>query len=109
MPYFPNQDENQEPGPQHERKFYQPVEDDDPYNELDNDEMPLDYDGPLTQEEEMAERRRGTFRVLSGVGDFLGVIAGTAVILVLLAILISLGNWVIADMIQSFDLLQMKL
>lgn len=109
MPYFPNQEENQEPSLQHERKFYQPVEDDDPYNELDNDEMPLDYDGPLTQEEEMAERRRGTFRVLSGVGDFLGVIAGTAVILVLLAILISLGNWVIADMIQSFDLLQMKL
>ena len=58
---------------------------------------------------EQAERRRGTFRVIAGGGDFLGVIAGTALILVLLAVLISLVNWVCSDMVQSFDLLQMRM
>lgn len=105
MAYFAKQDDNE----QHERKFLHPVEDDDPYNEFDSDELPQDYDGPMTYEEEQEERRRGTFRVIAGVGDFLGVIAGTALILVLLAVLISLVNWVCSDMVQSFDLLQMRM
>ena len=39
-----------------------------------------------------------------GLSNFLGVILGAAAILVLLAVLISLINWVHADIVQFFSL-----
>jgi hypothetical protein len=60
-------------------------------------------------EEERAQARRDHWRVLAGVGDFLAVVAGTAVILVLIALLVSLINWVHADITQTFTLWQTKI
>ena len=47
--------------------------------------------------------------MLAGVGDFLGVIAGTVVILLLIMLLVSLINWVHADLSQSFTLWQTRM
>ena len=47
--------------------------------------------------------------MLAVVGDFFSVIAGTVVILLLTALLISLITWVQADISQTFVLLQTKM
>lgn len=104
MAYFPHR-EPKDATP-HERRFLGPVVDDDPYDELGDTLPGEEQPEALTFAEELAERRRGTYQVLSGVGDFLAVIAGVAIILILIAVLISLVNWVYADMVQSFQLLQ---
>lgn len=44
-----------------------------------------------------------------GVSDFFGVILGTVCILVLIALLVSLLNWLHADIAQNFALWQNKL
>ena len=72
--------------------------DDPAYDDLDDEDL-------LTDEEKRAARQ-GRFRVAAGVGDFFGVIAGTVVILVLVALLVSLVNWVHADISQTFTLWQ---
>ena len=45
----------------------------------------------------------------TGLADFAGVILGTGAILVLLTLLISLVNWLVNDLSQSFLLLQKNL
>ncbi len=66
----------------------------------------LDDDAPLSPEEdEMEQRRRDNLRLMAALGDFLGVVAGVIVILILVAVLASLANWVRTDLMQSFDLL----
>ncbi len=59
--------------------------------------------------EEKRLRRAGRLRVAAGVMDFLSVIAGMAVVLVLAALLISLTNWLTGDIKQMFTLLQRRL
>ena len=89
--------------------FQQPVEDDylDGENgEYDTDEM---YYDDFLDEEERREARQMKWKMLAGIGDFIGVLAGTVVILLLVALLISLITWVQADMSQSFTLWQTKL
>lgn len=75
--------------------------------ELLLDEDPLADD--LLTEEEMQELRRSTWRLLSGLTDFVGVIVGTAAILVLVALLVSLLNWLVSDISQTFTLWQMRI
>lgn len=113
MAYFDHEKKNDQ---RHRRVFHEPVnsdlddalENDEDYPEEDlADYEPLDED--MMTDEERALARRDHWRVLAGVGDFLAVIAGTAVILLLVALLVSLINWVLADITQSFTLWQTKL
>ena len=97
----------------------QPIYDDDFAPEEDDVpvELPYDsiYDQPdpeddeLLTDEEKAALRRSHWRVLANVGDFAGVIVGTAVILILIALIISLVHWVRSDITQSFTLWQTRL
>lgn len=77
------------------------------------DEDDLDPDGPLDDDlltdEERAALRRSHWQLLSGLADFVGVIVGTGVILLLVMLLISLLNWLHADINQTFTLWQIKL
>lgn len=110
MAYFNNdpqtlEDEDYQP------VFQQPVEDDyDDYDEGDEEYYTDEvyYDDYLTEEERIA-LKQSKWRMLAGVGDFFGVLAGTVAILVLIALLISLITWVQADISQSFTLWQTKL
>lgn len=105
--------DEEEPAPEDSWAANYPSDDyaDDPaYPVMDDftDEYgPLD-DSLLT-DAERAELRRSRWQLLSGLADFVGVIAGTAVLLLLLALLIMLINWLINDVNQSFILLQKHL
>ncbi|MBQ8618700.1 MAG: hypothetical protein IJ418_14480 [Clostridia bacterium] len=77
------------------------------------DELPILDGDPLSADlltdEERAALRRSRWRLISGLMDFAGVIVGTAVILILIALLVSLLNWLAADLNQTFTLWQTKL
>ena len=79
---------------------------DEPYADDDDTsgEDPLSED--LLTEDEQAELRRSRWQLIANLSDFAGVIVGTAVILVLVMLLISLVNWLVNDLNQSFILLQ---
>ncbi len=81
---------------------YQPLFDEDFSPEEDFD--PLDEE--LLTEEEQAELRRSRWQLLAGLWDFAGVILGTAAILTAVTLLVSLINWLMNDLSQSFILLQ---
>ena len=66
-------------------------------------------DEDLLTDEEKASLRRSRWRVLASLGDFIGVLAGTAVILILIALIISLVHWVRSDITQSFTLWQTRM
>ena len=70
----------------------------------DDEFDPLDDE--LLSEEEQSELRRSHWQLLSGLADFAGVILGTAAILLLVTLLVSLINWLVGDLSQSFFLLQ---
>ena len=78
-----------------------------PYEEAWEDLDPLSDE--LLTDEERAELKRSHWQLLSGLADFAGVILGTGAILVLLTLLISLVNWLVNDLSQSFLLLQKNL
>lgn len=94
---------------------FAPEEDDVPvelpydsiYDQPDPEDDELDDD--LLTDEEKAALRRSHWRVLANVGDFAGVIVGTAVILILIALIISLVHWVRSDITQSFTLWQTRM
>ncbi len=67
------------------------------------------YDDDMLTAEDREELRRSTWRLLATLADFGGVILGTAAILVLIALLVSLMNWLINDISQTFTLLQTQL
>ena len=79
----------------------------------EDEDVLLDELDPLSDElltdEERAELKRSHWQLLSGLADFAGVILGTGAILVLLTLLISLVNWLVNDLSQSFLLLQKNL
>ena len=60
----------------------------------------------LLTEEERAEFKRSHWQLIAGLADFAGVILGTAAILIIVTLLVSLLNWLINDLSQSFILLQ---
>lgn len=89
---------------------------DDQYDQYDDQEWDEEYldENDMTYDDYMdflteEERRRDQWRVLSGVADFIGVIVGAVVVLLLIALLVSLINWVQADISQSFTLWQTKM
>ena len=73
-----------------------------------DDTDPL-LDDELLTDEERNELRRSHWKLLAGLADFAGVILGTVAILVLIMLLVSLLNWLINDISQSFILLQKHL
>ena len=80
---------------------------------FDSEDDFTDEGGPLDTElltdEERAELRRSRWQLIAGLADFAGVILGTAAILVRVALLVSLINWLVGDISQSFILLQKNL
>ncbi len=91
-----------------------PDEQDSEYNRLFEEIFDFtDELDPLSEEllteEEQAELKRSHWQLIAGLADFAGVILGTAAILVLMTVLVSLLNWLINDMSQSFILLQKHL
>lgn len=87
-----------------------PVElpEDSVYDQPEPEDIYLEDDDLLTDEEKAALRRT-RWHVLANLGDFIGVIAGTAAILLLVALIISLLHWVRSDITQSFTLWQTRM
>ncbi|MBQ7848251.1 MAG: hypothetical protein IJ343_00820 [Clostridia bacterium] len=76
-------------------------EDEDPQEDF------ADYDEEdYLTDEERRELSRSNWQLLAGLANFAGVIVGTAAILILIALLISLLNWLVSDISQTFILLQ---
>ncbi len=79
-------------------------------DDYDND---YDYEDEVDFLEDDPEEKRllhvGRIRVAAGVMDFLSVIAGMAVVLVMVAALISLINFLVGDISQMFTLLQRRI
>ena len=97
MRYFPNSQPKE-----HKVLFQQPVEDD---LSAALEDIPPEETAPVS-DEELAEQRRDRLRLLAAAGDMAGVLLAVTVILALLALLFSLGNWVWADITRSFTLLR---
>ena len=89
--------------------FQHPEDEEADWDAEEQDTGWVDDDEQLFDDEERRESHRGRMRVLAGLGDFIGVILGTVCILLLVALLISLLNWLRADVGQSFTLLQSTL
>lgn len=106
MAYF-NNDEQDLQEEDYQPVFQQGVYDDAGYGDAYDGEL-YDEDDYL-DEQERREARQMRWKLLAGAGDVLAVLAGTVVILLLVALLISLITWVQADMSQSFTLWQTKL
>ena len=85
---------------------YEEYEDYEDYDE-DYLEEDIDYleDDPETQQ----MLHVGRLRVAAGVADFFSVIAGMLVVLILIALLVSLINWLVSDVGQMFALLQRRI
>lgn len=109
MAYF--QDRQKQGEEEYQPVFQKPsgAYDMDDYADDGDDPEFYDEDEEYLTEEDKQWQRQSKWRILAGLGDFLGVIAGTVVILVLIALLISLIHWVQADIRQSFTLWQTKM
>lgn len=77
----------------------------------DGDDFPDDDypDEAYLTDEEREELRRSNWKLLANLADFAGVILGTAAILVIVALLMSLINWLSEDIGQTFTLWQGRL
>jgi hypothetical protein len=73
---------------------------DDGFDELTEEEE------PELSEEERAELRRSRFRLAAGAANLVAVIGGAVLILVLLALLFNMINFVSNDMTRNFSLFQ---
>ena len=77
------------------------------YDDGFDDPEDLAEEEELTEEEKNAIRKK-RFRVLSGAGNLTAVIAGSVVILILLALLMSMVSFVLNDADRNFTLFQMR-
>ena len=78
-------------------------QDDDLYNDGMYDDFGDEAEEEWT-EEELAEEKKHRFRILAGVGDLTAILVGTALILVMVALLIQMINFVTADISQNFTI-----
>ena len=83
--------------------------DDDALYDDDEYEDDEEYDEDCLTEEEQNDLRRYRFRMAAGLLDFLSVVAGTVVILLLVALLVNIVTWLQADIDQMFTLLKRNL
>ena len=63
----------------------------------------------FTIKEEERQARRDRLRFAAGMTDFLGVILGLFVILLMLLLLFSLINWLIRDISNTFTFVNIRL
>ena len=84
-----------------ENEDYTESEYDDGFDDLSEEEDEL-------SEDELKEIRRKRYHLASGAGNLTAVIAGTFVILILLALLMSMISFVMNDADRSFTLLQTR-
>ncbi len=68
------------------------------------DELAMDPGEEELSEEEMREEQKRKYRIAAGAGDLTAVLAGVAVILVLVAFLINMVQFVSSDFAQTFSL-----
>ena len=69
---------------------------------------PEDQEVPQLTKEEKEERNRSRLKLAFGAGNLFGVIAGTVLILILLALIFSMIHFVITDMGRNFSLFETK-
>ena len=62
------------------------------------------YEFQAVQEEERQERQ-DHLRFAAGMSDFMGVILGAVVILIMILLILSLVNWLRRDILSTFTLL----
>ena len=87
--------------------FSNNINDFDDYNEDDLEYYDEAFDA--ADREERKIQRQGRIRVAAGVMDFLGVIGGMIVALIMVALLVSLVNWLHADIFRTITILQTRL
>ncbi len=68
------------------------------------DELAMDPGEEELSEEEIREEQKRKYRIAAGAGDLTAVLAGVAVILVLVAFLINMVQFVSSDFAQTFSL-----
>ena len=76
---------------------------DDGYDDGFDDPDAEGYDEDELTEEEKQERKKNRIQLLFGAGNLMGIIAGTVVILLLLAFLFQMINFVRDDIYEFFD------
>jgi low affinity Fe/Cu permease len=59
----------------------------------------------MALEEEERQERRDHLRFAAGMSDFMGVILGAVVILIMILLILSLVNWLRRDILSTFTLL----
>ena len=112
MPYFQRTDSDEYTrsfDPREAREEEDGVEDDydDGFDELNEEEAPAEEEELLSEEEKLEEKRR-RFRIAAGIGDVSAILFGTALILVLVALLINMLQFVSSDFAQNFSLFQTR-
>ena len=100
MAYFKNNEDIPE-NPYPEEEETEP-EYDDGFDELTEEEE----NEPELTEEEKAERTKDRLKLAFGAGNTIAVIAGTVLILILLALIFSMVHFVVTDMERNFSLFQ---
>ena len=111
MAYFRRNEEMEETRQQPAVRPGEEYDDTPDYVESDYDDG---FDDPAEEpEEEISEEekqaiRKKRFRLMSGAGNLTAVIAGTAAILILLALLMNMIGFVINDADRNFTLFQTK-
>ncbi len=89
-----------------EEEYFPEDEYEDEYE--DEEDYDLEEDDDFEDElppEERKLRKAGRFKIAAGLFDFLAVIAGLAVTLVFVALILTLVNWVISDLGNTFNFL----
>jgi hypothetical protein len=67
--------------------------------------MAVDHHDYMALEEEERQERRDYLRFAAGMSDFMGVILGAVVILIMILLILSLVNWLRRDILSTFTLL----
>ncbi len=60
------------------------------------------YDDEIYYEEDEQEARRDRLQLAAGMSNFISVIIGTALILILILLIVSLLNWLRTDIAATF-------
>ncbi|MCQ2457397.1 MAG: hypothetical protein MJ142_01550 [Clostridia bacterium] len=79
---------------------------DDGFDELSGDSA---EDGDVLTEEEEEELRRDRYRLAAGLGNLAAIVVGCVIILVMIALLFSLINWLQNDVSHTFTLWNSRL
>ncbi|NLE19843.1 MAG: hypothetical protein GX623_09520 [Clostridiales bacterium] len=69
----------------------------------------MDHQDYFAREEEERQARRDQLRFAAGMSDFVGVVVGFVVILIMVLLIFSLVNWLRRDITDTFTLLNTRL